>query len=1320
MTSDFALEQHLMSLDLMKWTKEKHSLAKKIIFLNNNIHSEILVKNSQYYSPTAFLNAIKRVLPFHRNENREVREAALHFIERWLQLSFCISPVDFFGVITQVAEECNDADVLSPLLSSISTALELYHEDILITIFKAIFLDMSAECHIFQPQKVYLTATKYLSKEQLSSVLDKIDNPQLSDRASILSQAHPDDLIPKLLESKSYSFLVSYLGHIKDFDSFSIESFLNRLQTSICVEELTDEPRQAVYLNTILLRSVKRKLNQNEILSLQPIISFASGFINNEESMHNTFDEAAIVYLLLSLAFKGEYDIESIADRYKMNPESPMEIQMASIVLHSEYYLMTKGECCLSFNVLNKAAALRQNQAYICFLDYLCKIINEIPRSSAICLLNNALFPTPSDDKSPLFVLRLLNATPLDVLKDNSIEFDVQSLIYGYTWINDRRVFIEIEKFIKKYGISIDRSRLDWFGDISSLSLSLLPSDLFKNQIIVEILDTQGISPVEMPALLKMLRHNPELSARISFHHCFVLLQNMILAMGFNLESIYTKYGIKSMLEIDHRWIEKSVLSYYFRIIDKEICQTTFGLILKSLIKTLTKQFSYIDPLPYHTSSLIVICRFLLYALPKQCLSFLSLLIRPSSTGLLKSDMNQMMEEGINELQMVTIPLKFANIYFRIISSHYGLEQAVTRCKDVLISAASLDREIALSLVEFLPNTPPPLRSFLAVSKYYGKEWTELCARVIPSNEWLVEPEDIEVILSLPESDNRDSIISVFEAFCQTMNEKQNDANEETEIEKSTELTICQGIEFSKYREPNLFDLVSFFWHSNKMLPDYVDFRTIETFVLTQKNNYRLFVGFLCYAKRNRSSIFKEKWVQMIQPSIKTELSIVAAALLLSLIEFSIENPPQYMNNLLQQCSRVLGSSYYNIITVALASKHKRGASAYLAYILSTKYPDKMGNFRLISAEHSNDKEYIISFLSQINSKTHKSILMDGIIATSSISLQPQKGETCLNFLWPSNFDWPYQVLSFKHLNDHPKAVQIDQGILKALMNASELSLNLPTVFFSFIQYIQVEPNYLLMLRRIIQASHRTIGYILPSYYLKKFKDRSTIDNNTLSLFENRPPSFTRAFYRSMQSQLFAPVNIGIVKCIESVICRVYPGLCISSCPPSFTCTPLSSLRENVITSQIGVSAFREMQAGGKESLLIFEQFISLPLSVRSSALPWTNETMIDLELSKTIIKTACSLPDLSFVKDVFLMTSKYVSKEHLISSICSREVANETNLLSFRFIFSLLEKYMRNNETVSPIYEIYRDPESKVITNQERRALFYSSSKIDIISKVL
>jgi hypothetical protein len=150
-------------------------------------------------------------------------------------------------------------------------------------------------------------------------------------------------------------------------------------------------------------------------------------------------------------------------------------------------------------------------------------------------------------------------------------------------------------------------------------------------------------------------------------------------------------------------------------------------------------------------------------------------------------------------------------------------QETVANCGSFVLAATSSDRKLAAQLASVI-DISPPITTFLTCAQDgVFPELVDICMCVIPPEQWVLLPDDLEVIRPLPQ--NEDNIEIQQKAIARLAKQSVDPAPESVLAVERTftfdQIEIAELDQKIRETEPaTIANMRAFFWHPGGPLPD--------------------------------------------------------------------------------------------------------------------------------------------------------------------------------------------------------------------------------------------------------------------------------------------------------------------------------------------------------------------------------------------------------------------------------------------------------------------------------------------------------------------
>lgn len=250
----------------------------------------------------------------------------------------------------------------------------------------------------------------------------------------------------------------------------------------------------------------------------------------------------------------------------------------------------------------------------------------------------------------------------------------------------------------------------------------------------------------------------------------------------------------------------------------------------------------------------------------------------------------------------------------------------------------------------------------------------------------------------------------------------------------------------------------------------------------------------------------------------------------------------------------------------------------------------------------------------------------------------------------------------------------------------------------------------------------------MPSLFVSDTGKSVYLEDEAIRFYSNKPPSLTRAFFRSLLCCFAPPVNQDLIVKIESKLEVVFPDLCYCGFAKSGIrmwedSLPISKLRFGYIDNNIGSSLLNNMKIPCAEALDIYRLLSLLSDDELAIAQPWATKGMIREEISHVLLDTATSESSNAFFahKAVSLICDS-IGIEDAMVLIANKDLFERPNFLcaivAFQYLLKRAQK--ENNQNVVDFIQVIQNPETNIIDKEDRKKIFLSINTCDSLSNLI
>ena len=812
-----------------------------------------------------------------------------------------------------------------------------------------------------------------------------------------------------------------------------------------------------------------------------------------------------------------------------------------------------------------------------------------------------------------------------------------------------------IFKLIKRYKIRVNVTDLDWFAN-SRVAFEIIRAP--EVPFIKELIEYGFITPNSIKNVLKAFRLRPRVACRSMFIELLGLAKMIVKPLRYQIDSD------KIIPPIN--WMDQIQINKLFFGTNSPFSLSIYGALALELLRTLLALFPfYKNP---NEQIAIVIMKFCLLFVSSYTEISISLAIEVHRK--VKTEATDRLMEQITQEQ---VPVKYAPFVFRALVESKGFEKACELPQEQITQAIRYDREIASMFAKNIetPNeTMKTFLSFVGIEKH--KEWVDKCQHEIDASEWILADGDKERIESLP----KDEVTEPKHAFVLSQIEE----NEEAEHVSEKREFVLKPIEIKeapkshKFEEANLPNLISFLWFSPKKLENEEE---VVNFSYTC-DDQRLLLGIICYAERFNIKLDEEKIANKL--NAKNEMSIISSALFFRSLKYSTNEIPQFIKDAIERCLTDLNIQKHQIIDKFIRSKPLTKFLIQSIAALNEEYKD------MFPKEESG----IIKLLKSDEKHTVQQTCM-GLSAFFEATYRPNG--LVLNRCIPTNYDWPISILSFTRESKPFNTMRLSRTMRDTIIKCVSNNTSLASVL-QWIDPTEVEVN--------AANCKNALKFLFPSVMFNNVVD-FILDDDTRKFFSVMPPSFTRAFSRSLFVQCAPMIPQKFLEELKLALTPVHGAVLPKG--SSFIILPSAlSLPKDIANAGYSSAIpelFKEATSGDCVSYELFSSFSDdrickeLKITDASIAKSEAAQGLIENSIS-SIIKTKDSVNDII----------KIIPIGEVVAIVCSRRLVNTKNFLSVCVAFSILERHIKDTE-YEEVVKAYREPALSIINDESHRNAF-------------
>jgi hypothetical protein len=211
--------------------------------------------------------------------------------------------------------------------------------------------------------------------------------------------------------------------------------------------------------------------------------------------------------------------------------------------------------------------------------------------------------------------------------------------------------------------------------------------------------------------------------------------------------------------------------------------------------------------------------------------------------------------------------------------------------------------------------------------------------------------------------------------------------------------------------------------------------------------------------------------------------------------------------------------------------------------------------------------------------------------------------------LWPLAHRVLYRVPVLPVLQ---APIKIDKKLIAIILGGLAKRKTWPSLFLGFFFHIHLDRREQEQFGYLLKPKNQTVShmlrFLLPAVYFQT--QRLVLDDGARDYFENRSPSFARAFYRSLLTFNAPPLPQTLIAEIENILPQVHPAFAYLGLRTWDSITEATKLATGLLISK----PLDELRSPGKESVAAFHFLL---------AKTWIPEKR--MEATQALVETAVS-----------------------------------------------------------------------------------------------
>jgi hypothetical protein len=280
----------------------------------------------------------------------------------------------------------------------------------------------------------------------------------------------------------------------------------------------------------------------------------------------------------------------------------------------------------------------------------------------------------------------------------------------------------------------------------------------------------------------------------------------------------------------------------------------------------------------------------------------------------------------------------------------------------------------------------------------------------------------------------------------------------------------------------------------------------------------------------------------------RTDSDLYAVSLFLTNLSIPVARWPPGLAAFIGRHLLFHGHSSLTAESLARAFQRERGLRWYFIRSIINIDPTPLAEYPLVRAEFT-DLPSAVPLIEEFLRKNGPAITLEiwNLLFSTIVSvlLRPPIGA-------------PYMLFPVTHTvlatlppaPPRPQLIAIDAGLVQLLL-ASKMHRAVPASFFCLFFHLASDPTPGQLIRPVFGPKSETgkafLQAEMPASY---FTEREPVlDEDAIDHFNNRPPSFTLAFVRSLVGLFAQPLPKALVSAIAAILTPVFPEFGFPGCP---------------------------------------------------------------------------------------------------------------------------------------------------------------------------
>lgn len=1329
--------------------------------------------NSTFFTPSCqnfnidFLNKelFSRIIKLAISQNERVAKISKKFLLHWFSIYASIAPAYFIKMFYEFMQEIKKNQILNLLMPSIEIAFcNIGKEDIkadiqlILNVISFIITFADSSC---VPIRSWEIISDFCQDNEIIQNLPKCQKNARA--ASILIKRNPGIFMDSILQSEPLSFLSELFLLIRPGCKINYTVILDRISQNVLnPADSNINYNDGCVLLAEIINYIDLPIKEEYLNKITKIIEHVS-FAGNEELERATPEASfGILTLLLSAAKKNLYSKDSLK---KINTAILSKIQNSA---SRAAYLNSIIFCVEKDDDLALIYQLSQSLKPWLYQDDFLKEVEIITSNLPILVEHDKKFlthfvwvcthPVMLDIKSALAVIKLFNKLDNEILFDKQFSFKADKFIYKYIELNNPELKEQIVKFIKKCHIKLDITKLDLSSENSGYLLPFIDDKIFR-----EMVDYHMYPPNSLHNVLNIMVRSPKQYPSY-LKHAFGILQLICYEFGINLNEIYTQHSLPTSKQ-DETLITKEEVHNLFTSIKGSLYESPFGQLVRSCVNAILANFqtkphqnniqneiSYVSRIVIVASKIIVFCPTLLFELLAKCRIFYNNAGKDEKLRLI-------FHKALEDIHKTKLSTKFAAYYVKFLFSVQNTEVIFKENSKYGFEAATVDRFVASHLKILIDKdyfselknviditNLKPIPTFLSfIGSKKQERWVNECANTIDPKDWILsKSDDLDYIFSKLKlnEDQKERIMN-------TIKDRISKIKEEKPKPTPQVYDYCNRAESFTFSPVNvaetsfkvhetepatLYNVISFLYHSTLPLPETVTLKSIEELAFKNTRSSKLLIGFFLYAYRKKYQIDVEQWSKKLYIKTFNNTWYLVVALFLLNVKGKITELKYLFQNVVKKCFVSLGYQRMNHTTFIQAYQKEVGVRWFFVRNAILVDIDYFKDYPLIISELKMNKKNFKDFFENVNDISAKSIFRVCFATMCNMFVKPADSDLILKGLYPTNYLYPARMLHLKEGINPNKRTRFPDDLIDMIISGLKKQSFVPLNFFYFFSTICLNDNQYQQIEELfftkkdstqkiskVYTSLRNIA--APAYYLLDNHEEDDIIN----FYSFKPPSFSRAFFRSLQFNFAKQIDQSKVKSVVNYLPEVFPDLCYNNYSKygmkmAKNALSFSKLLFGNLDNESGRNLVKELSYASEEAIDIYNGLCSLNDKQLALALPYT-KTMLKEELGRMVIEAAVSdVSNFSFAAAVAKNVIKVLGHASTLAIIGNRDFLGKSNFELVLIILHILEKVMKkeNAQDGLSFFEVLRGEKDNLFSDQMKAQAFTDFSQLENLDAIV